>query len=824
MKPLAILLIAASAAAFAQSPDAAWPEPTREMKPWTRWWWLGSAVDARNITDQLVALRSAGLGGVEICPIYGAKGAESRYLAFLSPEWMSALAHTTREAARLDLGVDMTTGTGWPFGGPSVSKEDGSAKLALDDNKAKGPVLLKTDAHELRTQPTGMKVKRAAPGGDGLVLDPYSPDAMGRYLAAFDAAFAKYDAPRPRAQFHDSFEYFGANWTANFPAEFEKRRGYPLPLAALAGEGDADTVARVKCDYRETLADLHLAYMDRWEQWTRGRGSVARNQGHGAPCNLLDLYGAADIPETEIFKHVDERQIPMLKMASSAAHVNGHRLCSSETFTWLGEHFQVSFAELKRAADFVYLGGVNHVFFHGIPYSPDDAQWPGWLFYASTHMGPNGGLWHDMPAFTAYLTRVQSILQSGAPSGDVLVYHPQHDLWMSPEGLAQTYTVHDQEKWLWTSAYYGVATGLWERGITFDAISDRRVAAVEVKDGALTVGGNHYRAIVVPKTATMPETTLASIAALADKGATVIVQDALPASVPGFHEWQKRTAALRAIPTGKIRIGADVPALLAAAGIARETLVDSGLRFVRRTHADGFHYFIVNPGDKPFDAVISLATKAESIVALDPLTGTTGSVAASPRLQLAPGGSIILRTFTTKKADAPAWRYADPAGEAKTIAGKWFVTFIDTAPEKPHAQILSELVSWTTFPDAANYAGSARYRIQFENPGDGRWQLDLGKVAQSARVRLNGKEIGTSIMPPHIHELTGAFIDGTNEFEIEVTNLAANRIADLDRRKVEWKAFHEINFVNIDYKPFDASQWPAMESGLLGPVRLVPVK
>ena len=59
---------------------------------------------------------------------------------------------------------------------------------------------------------------------------------------------------------------------------------------------------------------------------------------------------------------------------------------------------------------------------------------------------------------------------------------------------------------------------------------------------------------------------------------------------------------------------------------------------------------------------------------------------------------------------------------------------------------------------------------------------------------------------------------------MEVTNLAANRIADLDRRKVNWKYFHEINFVDLKYKPFDASKWPPRDSGLLGPVRLIPVK
>jgi hypothetical protein len=57
---------------------------------------------------------------------------------------------------------------------------------------------------------------------------------------------------------------------------------------------------------------------------------------------------------------------------------------------------------------------------------------------------------------------------------------------------------------------------------------------------------------------------------------------------------------------------------------------------------------------------------------------------------------------------------------------------------------------------------------------------------------------------------------------VEVTNVAANRIRDLDRRQVAWRVFHDINLVNMDYKPFDASNWPVRAAGLLGPVTLVP--
>src|SRR5690606_32889705 len=107
---LPLLLVASLILAnFAPAAESPWPEITRENKPWTRWWWPGSAVDAPNLTRELEQFSTAGLGGVEITPIYGAKGAEARYIDFLTPEWLHMLEHTGREARRLGLGVDMAT-------------------------------------------------------------------------------------------------------------------------------------------------------------------------------------------------------------------------------------------------------------------------------------------------------------------------------------------------------------------------------------------------------------------------------------------------------------------------------------------------------------------------------------------------------------------------------------------------------------------------------------------------------------------------------------------------------------------------------------------
>src|SRR5438034_407626 len=108
----------------------AWPPISREAKPWTRWWWMGSAVNSTGLTAELEALRASGLGGVEITPIYGVMGAEQNFIPYLSDDWMRALEHTLREAVRLDLGVDMATGTGWPFGGTWVGEADACRTLA----------------------------------------------------------------------------------------------------------------------------------------------------------------------------------------------------------------------------------------------------------------------------------------------------------------------------------------------------------------------------------------------------------------------------------------------------------------------------------------------------------------------------------------------------------------------------------------------------------------------------------------------------------------------------------------------------------------------
>jgi len=850
------LLVSLSAQASDAS-LAAWPEPTRETKPWIRWWWPGSAVDEPNLTRHLEEFAAAGLGGVEITPIYGARGAEQRYVDFLSPRWVQLVAHTGREAQRLGLGVDMATGTGWPFGGPAVSTADGSQKLVLKDGHLAG-------------EPTGMQVKRAAPGGAGNVLDPFSSAALERYLTPFGAAFASLPRELLRGQFHDSFEYYGASWTPALAERFRAMHGYDVNdhAAQLLDEKpcDAATLARLKADYRATLAQLHLEYLQGWAKWSHARGWIIRNQSHGAPANLLDLYATADIPETEVFGSTpfpipglrrvivelrNDQDLPeslVIRFASSAAHVAGHRLASSETLTWLREHWKEAPSMMKPEIDRLFVEGINHLVYHGNAYSPADVPWPGWLFYASTEFNDRNPLWPDLAALNAYVARVQSILQGGAPDTDVLLYWPVHDVWDDPGKLINQLGVHDVS-WLTKSPTGQLARLFLQRGITFDYLSDAQLAATSTagrnNHDLRTPGGHTSRVLVVPATRRMPVETLRQITALAAAGATVIVQQ-LPEDVPGYGRLDERRATFRQLlaalgQTHATVVGrAEPDALLATPAFAqkvrREAIVDAGVSFVRRRHDLGHDYFLANLGAKPVDGWVTLGVGATDAFILDPLSGRIGRAAlkadaahAAIYLQLASGESLIVRTSDQRAAaDAPAWTYVTPAGEATAVRGEWQIDFTRGGPALPAAIRTAELKSWTELGDAEaqRFAGTARYRMEFDLPAGVRaddWLLDLGDVRETARVRLNGTDAGIAWSLPFQLRVGSLLRPGRNVLEIDVTNLAANRIRDLDQRGTNWKIMREINYVDILYKPFDAAKWAIVPSGLLGPVRLIPL-
>jgi hypothetical protein len=901
----------------AQNP---WPQTTETAKPWTRWWWMGNAVDEKGLDKQLTTLNKEGFGGVEIVPIYGAKGFEKQYLNYLSPEWMKMLQFTTNKAKSLKMGVDMSVGTGWPIGGPQVDEQDAATKMIVQTytvssgEKFSDKIVLKEEKQKilktvkldivtaynekneavvlsdkinadgtLNWKPglgkwiiyavfvgkTLQKVKRAAPGGEGYTLDHFSPDATKDYLKTFDKAFGNSNYGI-RSFFNDSYEVYNADWTPNFLNEFKKRRGYDLSpfIKYLVSNEENEIAGRVKSDYRETLNELILNNFTKdFTNWAHSKNSKNTNQAHGSPGNLLDLYAAVDIPESETFgssifeipglkrdtADIQKSDMPdfnMLKFASSAANVTGKKLTSNETFTWLTEHFKTSWSQAKPEVEQVFLSGINHVFYHGTTYTPADVKFPGWLFYASVNFVPENSLWPHLKGLNSYIERTQSVLQSGKSDNELLMYWPIYDQWASPKGKDVTFKVHNVEKWLVPTPMYENMNKLSKMGYSLDMISDKMIGESLSENQKIQVPkeGSAYQVLIIPELTYLPESTLKNIVDLAQNGASIIFQNE-PKDIPGNFEVEKRRTQLKSlwnripfqnkagnvkfasIGKGKIVLSSDVAKALEYLKIEREKLTDTGLKFVRRQFDGGKYYYIVNHTSKEINQNIPLNFLGKQVALMNPENGDFGIAETqnnSVKVQLKSGESLIIKTSEIPDNSITKWNYTEKTDLPIILNQPWQLSFKEGGPELPKTKTLDKLQPWTNFTEDAStqsFSGTGVYtttlKLKKKNAED--YILKFDKLYESAKVIVNGQDAGIVWSLPFEINIGKYLKKGKNTIQIEVCNLMANRIRFMDQNKMVWRNYNEINFVNINYKPFDASNWKVQPSGLDGQIQIIPI-
>lgn len=831
-----------------------WPTPTLEAKPGTRWWWLGSAVDKENLQWTMQQYADHGIGAVEITPIYGVQGNQANNIPYLSDQWMQMLREVQKNGQQFGIEVDMTTGTGWPFGGPWVPLEESACKAVFIDTSFVGKkveglplTVAARDAKYSRLNkvmaygngqaidvtsavndgkltwkaPKGtkkndrwrvialyvrygvMKVKRAAPGGEGLVIDHFDRQAVHNYLQHIEQAFERTHTPYPHTFFNDSYEVSEGTWTPTLFQEFEQRRDYKLEehLPELIG---ADV--KVVADYRETLGDLLLEnFTQQWTAWAHSHGAITRNQAHGSPANLIDCYAAVDIPEIEGFGLSDfgikglrtdpgktrknDSDYSMFKYAPSAAHVCGKPYTSSETFTWLTEHFRTSLSQLKPDLDLMFCAGVNRMFFHGTCYSPKDDVWPGWKFYASIDMSPTNSIWRDAPYFMKYVERCQSFLQWGEPDNDFLVYLPVHDMWKkNPRKLLMQFSIHAMSKL--APEFIKSILAIDRAGFDCDYISDRLLAKVTVKNGQLvTEAGTCYKALIIPS------------------GTTI---------TPELKQQLDRLSPY-------IIYGEDADAMSRFAKPEPMKLAH-GLKAIRRKNPTGYHYFIANLTPNDIEASLPLAVDFQSATLFNPLNGESKPAAIADgkvTLNLRSGESIILQTSSTPSQYIATPR---PTPQEFPITTPWTLTFTEEAPKVSQTFQLDKLQTWETLSDeTAVTMGTGIYTTTFKltkQQAQQPWQIDLGDVRESARVYINGQFIGCAWSVPFVLDCKQTLKAGNNELRIEVTNLPANRISQLDRQGIKWRKMEEINVVDIHYKKTTYADWQPVKSGLNSEVKL----
>ena len=902
-----------------------WPTPSAEAKPGTRWWWLGSAVDKENLQWNLKQYADHGIGAVEITPIYGVQGNDANNIPYLSDKWMEMLRYTMEQCKENGMELDMATGTGWPFGGPWVPLEESACKVLFVDTILTGKNIerlelsvperdrkysrlqkvmayTRTGAYDVTSAvkeslltwkaPKGqlkndelrviavyirygvMKVKRAAPGGEGLVIDHFDRRAVSNYLKHIEEAFERTNTPYPHTFFNDSYEVSEATWTPTLFEEFEKRRGYKLEehlpqlldgmrfakwsknkLEEKHKQNPAELSHSVVAlgrkelvDYRETLGDLLLEnFTERWTAWAHKHGAITRNQAHGSPANLIDCYAAVDIPEIEGFglsefgikglrtdagkTRKNDSDYSMFKYAPSAAHVCGKPYTSSETFTWLTEHFRTSLSQLKPDLDLMFCAGVNHMFFHGTCYSPQDDPWPGWKFYASIDMSPTNSIWRDAPYFMQYVERCQSFLQWGEPDNDFLVLLPIRDMWQkNPEKLLMQFSIHAMGSL--APEFIKTILDIDRAGFDCDYISERLLMGVAYKNGMLeTAAGTRYKGLIIPGSLELPECVVQHISQLISQGAHVFYNE------NASHE--KYAKPLKTVGAhGFYQI--DAKELNKA---ARPEPIKTGcsLKAIRRKNATGYHYFMANLTPNDIEAIEPLAVEFKDAIWFNPMTGDILPAdfdSNGIHIRLRSGESMILQTFNEAKQNEQFEMTNDKERRNNfrfdrtiNVNGPWTLSFIEEAPKVNRTFILDRVQTWNTLDDDSVKVtmGTGVYTTHLKlTENDMRnvngWEIDLGDVRESARVYINGLFIGCAWAAPFVLDCKQTLRQGDNEIIIEVTNLPANRIANLDRKGVKWRKMEEINVVDINYKKTTYSDWETMPSGLNSGVKLVEKK
>ncbi len=875
MKKTTILLASLAMASAMYADDAA---------PGARWWWLGSALDTANVRWNMEQYASHGIGALEITPLYGVKGNEVNNIDYLSPKWMEMLKYVEAEGKRLGIQIDMNNGTGWPFGGPATPIEEAACKVVVVDSVvghsvlkegyrlvlpqkeekyskldfviaypkavkgyeggavevtsfvgADGVLRWKTPKKgnwriiALYAGRTRQQVKRAAPGGQGYVIDHFDKVAVKHYLDRFDKVFAESSTPWPTSMFNDSYEVYGADWTPTLPAEFEKRRGYSLKenIDKLV-DRDKDMVR----DYRETLSDLLLEnFTNQWASWAHSHGMTVRNQAHGSPANLIDVYAAVDIPEIEGFglsefgikglrvdpgmTKLNDSDYSMLKYAPSAAHITGKKLVSSETFTWLTEHFRTSLSQMKPDLDLMFCAGVNHIYFHGTCYSPKNEPWPGWRFYASVDMSPTNSIWRDAPSLMQYIQRCQTFLQAGEPDNDILVYFPVRDLWLkNTKTLLMQFAIHNLGHL--APEFKKSILELDSLGYDCDYVSDKYLLSSSAgsQSSIVTAAGISYKALLIPEGSTLTDEVKAHIKALKAKGVKVIY-------------------------------GNDVDALAKVAK-PEEMKTKLGLKMIRRKENGSYGYFISNLTSKDVDSYVKLAVGVKKPLWYNPLDDKwyRGECNGDGvRITLRSGESMILFADSTVKKVLPDLNKMlsrEKAGSSVDINSGWKLSFMEESPKVSGTFNIDKLQTWETLDnDSAKVTmGTGVYETTFSIGGNahgvykkvrkpvvkklqGTWAIDLGDVRESARVYINNQFVGCAWSVPYVLKFDGSLLnEGKNVIRIEVTNLPANRIASLDRNGVEWRKFEEINVVDIKYKKTKYDGWAPVPSGLNSSVRV----
>lgn len=685
-----------------------------------------------------------------------------------------------------------------------------------------GYSLMGIENHPASPEATGPEVDKMDPAA----ISRYFTNYLGQYASATGGLMGKKGGLRFMVT--DSWEAGAQNWTANLPAEFERRRGYSMIpwMPVFTGQTVKSTEATEQFlfDFRHTLSDLVAEY--HYDGLTKilatygmQRYSESHENGRALIADGMEVKRSAAIPMSamwtpNVFINGNDQTYHMadIRESASVAHIYGQNIVAAESLTALGiggAAWSYSPENLKPTADLELACGLNRFVIHTSVHQPVDDKIPG------LGLGPFGQwfnrheTWAEQAkAWTSYLSRSSYLLQQGKFVADILYYYGEDNN---------------------ITSLFGKKLPAIPDGYNYDFINaDALVNKLTVKDNRLVIpGGGSYAVLVLDSNAIrMSLPVLRKIHALAKAGAKLAgVRPVFPAgqkdATAEFDQLLNETW-----PSSKNSSLAENAEGMPAPDFSYDASAGSKLLFVHRRLQDREVYWVNNRQDRAETVQVRFRVSDRKpelwhpeTATIEPLSYRIAGGITTVELPLQPNDAV----FVIFKQKTTVDSYKVPAVNEQLLTnadGPWKVSFQEKRGA-PAETVFDKLVSFTenAIPGIKYFSGTAVYEKSIrvaaaDLAGARNIVLDLGVVKNIAEVFVNGKSAGIVWKQPFRVNVGGSLKAGENKIAIRVTNLWVNRLIGDAQPGVTQK-------ITYTTMRFYTAAAPLLPSGLLGPVRLV---
>jgi hypothetical protein len=691
-------------------------------------------------------------------------------------------------------------------------------------------------------------VSPASPEGSGQEVDKLNPEYLPHHFDKFLGEVLRRIPAEDRKTFRvtvmDSWEKGSQTFTDNFIDSLKARYGYdPVPfLPVMTGHlvGTPEQSERFLWDVRRLAAEIAgncflpsfnaISHRHGIETWIENYGDW------GFPGEFL-LYGKhTDRVGGEFWTGSDMRYIDV---AASCAHIYNKPHVYAESFT-SGSGYPAHPYSIKRDGDAAFAAGLTRCVLHVYIEQPYEDKYPGVESWFGVEFNRKNTWFSHLDLFTTYLKRCGVMLEQGLPVSDV-AYFIGEDVPVNsgPFGLKQS------------DAKDGVNIDELPQGYHADYVnSDVILNSMSVKDGKIVLPhGISYQILVLPPVETMRPEVLKGIERLVAEGAVVLGE--APKRSPSLQNYPDADKELNSLASkmwnlaatlspqersygkGKILSGMTIEEALTKINVAPDVkLNNENLVYAHRTTSGKEIYFIANRSEKTVSISPEFRIAGRQPELWNPVNGERRALptfelkdkSTVVPLQLEPYESAFIVFSGNGKPQSSDIKANIQTPENLTdITTQWTVTFeSDKAKRGPSEPVIfNKLQSWTQNSDERirYFSGTAVYTNTFtlDDKLTDNICIDLGKVCNMAKVKINGQYVGGAWTYPYRVNITGAVKPGENTVEIEVVNTWVNRlIGDSFLPKEQRIVEHRYP----TWHPHSALH----EAGLLGPVKIVAIR